>query len=156
VLIFYAFLYGVVYLAWCDLAMNPTKEQQQIFVQISEEVWRRPWQWLDKRSEEESISRTRKVQTHADHISAYTWGTLQNIRTLFSGRSIIFKICDASLKVFLALFQSFTSHNTSATAAFRNVTKHTISMTHTNGTHMLTRGDSAKEVCLPWRNIYNF
>jgi hypothetical protein len=35
---FYALLFGVVYLPWCDFAIDPTNEHHQIFVQISEKV----------------------------------------------------------------------------------------------------------------------
>jgi hypothetical protein len=35
---FYILLFGVMYLTWCDLAMDPTASVHQIFVQISGKV----------------------------------------------------------------------------------------------------------------------
>jgi hypothetical protein len=45
VLIFCVVLFGVVYLAWCDVAIDPTAS-----VQNWQKLQRRPWQWLDKHS----------------------------------------------------------------------------------------------------------
>jgi hypothetical protein len=45
---FYVFLFGVVYLAWCDFEVDPTESVHQMLCKISDKVRRRPWQWLDK------------------------------------------------------------------------------------------------------------
>jgi hypothetical protein len=39
---------------WCDFAMDPTTSVHQISCKSREKVWRRPWQWLEKRSGKKS------------------------------------------------------------------------------------------------------
>jgi hypothetical protein len=47
---FYFILFGVLYLAWWRFRDEFDKGTASNFVQISEKVRRKPWQWLDKRS----------------------------------------------------------------------------------------------------------
>lgn len=47
---FYVLLFGVLYLAWCNFAMDPTKEQWVCIrlCKSQKKMRQRPWQWLDK------------------------------------------------------------------------------------------------------------
>jgi hypothetical protein len=45
----FAFFYFELCLAWCDFAMDSTKEQHNISCKSRKKVRRRPWQCLDKR-----------------------------------------------------------------------------------------------------------
>jgi hypothetical protein len=71
-LIFCAHLFGVMYLAWCDFMMNPTKEEHQI-LSISRKKCDGDDAVIRRVFVEESMSCIRKVQTHWDRMWRDRW-----------------------------------------------------------------------------------
>jgi hypothetical protein len=72
---FYVLLFGVMYLARCDFAMNPTKEQRvciKFCANLGKVRWR-PWQSLDTRSGKKSWAVHGWIEWHARFRAGWTF-----------------------------------------------------------------------------------